>query len=310
MSAYIITMILSPSCVILSNADQNSGTLSTVQPANDFSVQFRSPISLKENSRVALKSIQFEVSQLILIDDSCNELELYMEGEGNWFPQIGIAYPGNASNTITLTNGTYTLETLCEHITNKVIAACIAIDPTWTDHWGFRCYFAAKGFIWFEFTRDESGDYAQLATIQLWTYQSALANILGLALTPDGEESQVHGLTDATGPVHNLVADYQPYLNRTASGFNPCCLVEIQNLRIKSLNSYIRGNVNVVAKVPLYSAPVESYVQYEPAESIFFKTQECLLTEIRIRLLSLDMSLFQMTGQKPTVAVLEILPPE
>jgi hypothetical protein len=294
----------------MTNADQNSGTLNPVQPGNDFSVQFRTPIYLKENSRVALKSIQFETAQEIVIDDTCNELELYMEGAGAWFPQIGVVYPGNATNTVQLTNGTYTLETLCEHISNVVVAHCIAIDPTWTDYWGFRCYFAAKGFVWFEFVRDESGDYAQLATIQLWTYQPALANILGLALTPNNQESQVHELADATGPFHNIVADYQPYVNRTASGYSPNVLVELQNLRIKSLHSYIRGNVNIIAKVPLYSAPTEAYVQYEPAGEIYFKTQETVLTEMRIRLLNLDMSLHATTNQKPTVAVLEILPPE
>jgi hypothetical protein len=301
---------LTPSSIIISNVDINSGTLASVQPANDFSVQFRSPIYLKENSRVSIKSVQFESAQEIVIDDTCNELELYMAGAGAWFPQIGIAYPGNATNTVQLTNGTYTLETLCEHITNAVVAHCVTIDPTWTDHWGFRCYFGAKGFIWFEFARVDSGDYTDLATIQLWTEQPALANILGLALSPGGQQSQLHELADATGAYQNIVADYQPYLNRSATGYSPCVLLELQNLRIKSLNSYIRGNVNIMAKIPLYSAPAEPYVQYEPAETIYFKTQETSLTELRFRLLNLDMSLHGVTGQKPTIIVMEIQPPE
>lgn len=297
---------LTPSCIILSNIDSNSGTFTNpqTQPANDFYCRFLSPIYLKENSRVALKSIQFESANEIVIDDSCNELELYLNGGGA--PTFGVPYPGNMTNTITLVQGTYTIETLCEHISNQVMAAFALLNID--EHFGFRCYFAAKGYIWFEFVRDESGDYGLPLEIQIWTNQNALADILGLAINSNGLGSQLHELSGATGPVHNIVCDYQPFLNRTLNGTSSCVLVELQNLRIKSMNSYIRNNVNIMAKVPIYSVPIEPYVQYEPAETIYFKTQETTLTELHIRLLNIDMTLHKTTNQKPTILVLEILP--
>jgi hypothetical protein len=298
---------LTPSCLIISNVNENSGTFVSQQPANDFMVQFRTPIFLTEESQIGIKSIQFESAQEILIDSGCNRLLLHISGGGAPNP-FGIAYPGDASNVITLTLGNYTIETLCEHISNQIMAALGNPLIQMDEHFGVRCYFAAKGFIWFEFVRDESADYGIPILIQLWTDQPALANILGLAVVPTFQESELHELSGATGPVHNIVCDYQPYLNRSLTGYSPCVLVEIQNLRMRSMNSYIKNNVNIVAKVPLYSAPAEPYVQYEPSETIFFKPQQVSLTELRFRLLNLDMTLHKCTNQKPTIIVLEILP--
>lgn len=303
---------LTPSCLILSNVNENSGTISSIQqpsnsiqPANDFIVQFRSPIVLKDNSQIALKSIQFESANEIVIDTTCNRILLHINGAGAPNPW-GQAYP-LLGGLITLVPATYTIETLCEHISNQIMSALTTV--LMNEHIGVRCYFGAKGYIWFEFMRDESGDYGLPVLIQLWTDQVRLADILGLSLKPNGE-SQLHQLVGATGSVHNIICDYQPYLNRTANGYSPCVLVELPNLRIKSMNSYIKNNTNIIAKVPLYSAPIEPYVQYEPSETIYYKTENVSLTQLQIRLLNIDLTAHRTTNQKPTIVVLEIIPVE
>jgi len=320
---------LTPSCIILTNIDSNSGTTPTTitQPANDFFCKFSSPIYLKEGSRIALKSLEFESANEIFIDETCNVFHMFINGAG--LGQVGTNYNVNpTANPINLVPGTYTIETLLEHMSNQIMAWGNTFNPpTFNDHLGIRVSLNDKGYIRWTFERvDGSGASPVLPThfntptqYQLWTLQPKLANILGLSLQINNPTlgSQLKELDATSGVVQYIDADYQPYFNQSrkatsiATGtFSPCVLVELQNLRIRSMNSYIRNNVNVIAKVPLYSAPVEHYVVYEPAETIYFRTQETTITELHIRLLNIDMTLHNTTNQKPTILVLEILPIE